>query len=408
MSSRTRILFLAPVEPWCRENGSSLIIADLLDELATHDEVEILPVFMRPPPPGLTRVPEASRRGVLLDIPGVPRWVSVTRAVLSASSPLRHRFDNGRVARAVEDVLAARRFEPSLVHVEHLPLVDIASAVALPRRAPIVYRSHNVESRLWARRLGLPEPAKSMVVKRLERTEADAIRATDLSLWISEGDLDWARDRVPQHPSALFPCSLRLDRYDAVCARRPSFERQICFIGGLDWAPNEAGLRWFVHEVLPRVTAAMPNCGLAVLAREAEQHAWLTDNAAVRILPSEGSAPELFASSHVSISPLFQGGGVRIKIPESLALGCPVVATVVGAEGHDLPGVTRTDDPGAFAAACLRYLAGEEKRPSRADLRASVQARYGAATLATRLVSHWRDALERRSPSESTATDVTA
>jgi glycosyltransferase involved in cell wall biosynthesis len=114
----------------------------------------------------------------------------------------------------------------------------------------------------------------------------------------------------------------------------------------------------------------------------------------VRILPPESSAPALFASSHVSIGPLFQGGGVRIKIPESLAVGCPVVATEIGAEGHDLPGLTRTDDPEAFAVACLDHLRGQRTPEAREELRAAVEARYGAAVVARRLVEFWIRTIE--------------
>src|SRR5688500_17133232 len=97
MSARAKILFVAPVEPWCRENGSSLITADLLDALCSSTDVDLLPVFVRRPPPGYSRQ-APKQEGVLLDIPGLPRRTSVVRAVTRWSSPLRHRFDHGRVA----------------------------------------------------------------------------------------------------------------------------------------------------------------------------------------------------------------------------------------------------------------------------------------------------------------------
>jgi glycosyltransferase involved in cell wall biosynthesis len=102
-------------------------------------------------------------------------------------------------------------------------------------------------------------------------------------------------------------------------------------------------------------------------------------------------AAELFASSRVSIAPLFQGGGVRIKIPESLILGCPVVATTIGAEGHDLPGITRTDDPAAFADACSTHLSQAATPASTDALRAGVAARYEASIVGRRLVTLWSE-----------------
>lgn len=158
-------------------------------------------------------------------------------------------------------------------------------------------------------------------------------------------------------------------------------------MGGLDWGPNEDGLRWFVLEVLPRIINQVPTAGLAVLARGADQRPWLSDNRSVHILAPESSAPELFASSHVSIAPLFQGGGVRIKIPESLAVQCPVVSTHVGAEGHRLQGLAETDDAAEFAEACLRHL--RNRGENRQRLRRGVEAQYGAANQARRLAGLW-------------------
>lgn len=393
MTSRPKVLFVAPVEPWCRENGSSLITADLLDALAGMSEVDLLPIFVRPPPPGYTRQPPDNLEGILLDIPGLPRWVSVLGAAARWSSPLRHRFDNGRVARSVQAVLKDQGFQPDLVHVEHLPLVDIGLKVARSVQTPVSYRAHNVESRLWARRLGIPEPLKGPVIAHMERQEADAVRSVDLTLCISEGDLAWARSCAPDSRAELLPCTLQLARYDAIPRGAPAFEAQVCFVGGLDWAPNEDGLRWFVHEVLPEITRRLPNAGLAVLARGADQRPWLLKNPAVRILAAEGGAAELFAASHVSIAPLFQGGGVRIKIPESLAVECPVVATEVGAEGHDLPGLTRTDDPKRFAEACLSHLETVGNATPGEDLRSVVETHYGATFQAERLVALWGESI---------------
>lgn len=391
--TRPRVLFVAPVEPWCRENGSSLITADLLDRLAAYDEIELLTIFVRRPPPGYQRIVPPDLRGELLDIPGLPRWFSVFTAALRWSSPLRHRFDNGRVARRIGRVLAERAFRPDLVHVEHLPLVDIGLKLSQRYSCGLAYRAHNIESRLWARRLGLPGPLSAPVVAHMERQEADAIRSVDLALFISEPDLQWARTRAPKAQTELLPCSLDLERYDSVVAPPPVFRDQICFVGGLDWAPNEDGLRWFVLNVLPEIVRRAPQAGLTVLARGAEQRPWLQASPNVRVLPAEAQAAELFASSRVSIAPLFQAGGVRIKIPESLSLGCPVVATEIGAEGHELPGLTTADEPNEFAEACLRHLGKSAQPDMRESLRAGVEARYGAATVARRLVGLWRNAL---------------
>lgn len=384
-----RVLFIAPVEPWCRENGSSVIIADLLEGLGAVGGAEMFPVFLRHPPPGCNgRTPDGFA-GIQLGLEGVPRWYSILKAIALRSTPIRMRFANRTVARLLVRTVKERGFVPSVVHVEHLPLVDMGLHVARTFACPLVYRAHNVEAQLLERRLSVRGPVARALLRNMARGEAQAIEASRLTLCISEVDLAWVRARAPTANAELFPCSLLLDRYDAVPDARTA-EPQMAFVGGLDWAPNESGLRWFVDHVLPILAPAFPNVRLlAVLARGAATRPWLASNPAVRIVDDTSDARALFASSWMSIAPLLQGGGVRIKIPESLALGCPVVATTIGAEGHELPGLTRTDNPVEFAKACADHLTRRPDADSRRQLRAAVETRYGATVLAKRLVERW-------------------
>lgn len=389
-----KVLFLAPVEPWCRENGSSVIIADQLEGLAARGGAELLPVFLRRPPPGLVPHAPPGLEGIRLSLEGVPRWVSIAKAILLATSPLRVRFDNSAATRTVLAEVQARGFTPTVVHVEHLPLVDIALRIARHYRVPVVYRSHNIEAVLLGRRASLPGPANALLLWLAARAEADAMRRCDATLCISDVDLAWARTNAAAARTELMPCSLLMSRYRADLAAAPG--PQLGFVGGLDWAPNEAGLRWFVESVLPLVLRDCPDATLAVLARGAKERPWLTQHPAVRILAPEQDALALFAASRASLAPLLHGGGVRIKIPESLAVGCPVVATTIGAEGHDLPGISRADDPVAFAKACVERLGGALGQPERAALRDAVEARHGATVLAGRLIALWSELASRR------------
>jgi glycosyltransferase involved in cell wall biosynthesis len=69
--------------------------------------------------------------------------------------------------------------------------------------------------------------------------------------------------------------------------------------------------------------------------------------------------------ARISIVPIRIGGGTRLKIYECMAAGVPVVSTTVGAEGlryRDGEDIVLADDPGSFAAACVRLLSVEEGR----------------------------------------------
>jgi glycosyltransferase involved in cell wall biosynthesis len=364
------------------------VIADLLEGLSRVDEARILPVFVRNPPPGIVRSRPPAIAGVTLGVEPLPKWYSVPLAVLTARSPWWEvRWNNRSLARRMEEHIRAQRFAPTVVHIEHLVLVDIGRYLARAFDAPLVYRAHNIESQLWTRRVGDRGPIVSRFLRHLERREFAAIESCDLTLCISEHDRQWVSRKAPGARAEVLPVGLSMDRFFArpIEAAGP----QIGFVGGLDWPPNEVGLRWFVDEVFPRVLAGAPQAKLAVLSRGAAEREWLRDHPAVELVSPASDAVSLFASSRVSIAPLMEGGGVRVKILESLAAGCPVVATPIGGEGLALGGLTHTDDPNQFAATCLRHL--KENGPAnRERVRADVAAVHEAGVVARKVVGFWR------------------
>lgn len=390
-SARPRALLLAPVVPWCRETGSSLIIADMIQGLVESELADVLPVFLRDSPVRYTAHPPAGLDEVRLGVSLLPRWQSTLRALVTGRSPMRLRFDTRGLASAISDEVARRAFAPTVVHVEHLPLVDIGLAIGSRLDIPVVFRSHNFEAQLLDRRLRVRGPIATAIRRRAVADEADAIARCDLTLAISEEDQLSLAAIAPRARVDCMPCSLLTSRYaawDAVARRgRPT----IAFVGGLDWAPNDVGLRWFVDRVLPIIVASRPDADVVVLARGARERTWLTENPAITLVDDATDPRDLFASSWLSIAPLLQGGGVRIKIPESLALGCPVVATRIGAEGHTLADVWREDAPDAFARACLQLLDPARQPPSRGAMRARVAERHGADRHAARLAAWWSE-----------------
>ena len=100
-------------------------------------------------------------------------------------------------------------------------------------------------------------------------------------------------------------------------------------------SPNADGLRWFVAEVLPRITRALPWVRVRVTGGSVPPQ--------IRALASpnvifEGQLADIEAfydELRVAIAPLRFGAGVKLKTVQALQHGVPVVSTKVGAEGVD-------------------------------------------------------------------------
>jgi glycosyltransferase involved in cell wall biosynthesis len=162
------------------------------------------------------------------------------------------------------------------------------------------------------------------------------------------------------------------------------------FIGALSYAPNQDAVRWFLAEILPALRAATP-CELLVAGRHAPEslRALLASSPGVVFLGPVEYAASAYQDAHLVVAPLRAGGGTRLKILEAFALGRPVVATPLAAEGLEItPGrhALLADRAADFAAACAKLAADADlRRALAAQAREWIAARHSPSALAAPL-----------------------
>jgi glycosyltransferase involved in cell wall biosynthesis len=117
----------------------------------------------------------------------------------------------------------------------------------------------------------------------------------------------------------------------------------LLFVGNYEYAPNvDAALR-LAMEILPRVRAQVADAQLWLVghAPPAELLALMDSGLKPTVSPSiivTGSVPDVrpyLARATVFVSPLRLGAGIKNKVLEALAMGCPVVATPLSVDGID-------------------------------------------------------------------------
>lgn len=135
----------------------------------------------------------------------------------------------------------------------------------------------------------------------------------------------------------------------------------LIYSGALTYSANFDAVNYFLEEIFPLILAARPQTRFLVTGR--------LEGVSVQNLPRvpnlvftgylDDIRPTL-ARAWVNVVPIRRGGGTRLKILESLAIGTPVISTRKGAEGLDLQpnhDLLVTDTPAEFAQAVLRLLA---------------------------------------------------
>lgn len=184
--------------------------------------------------------------------------------------------------------------------------------------------------------------------------------------------------------------------------------QSIVFVGNMIYQPNVDAAFWFAREIFPHVLEAVPGATLSLVGRDDTGHVRaLHDGRTINVTGRVPDVTPFVSGATVSVAPIRVGGGTRIKILESLALGTPVVATTIGAEGLDLVPdrhVKIADTPRAFAESVIGLLRDPERRRAMAAAgRAVVAEKYTWEAIGQRLRVDIADWLNQRADTPQAA-----
>ena len=270
------------------------------------------------------------------------------------------------LTRQIERLTADHRFDAIVCDF-------LFPAVNMPDLSRAVLFQHNVEAVIWGRhalhgRTALHRWYFRGQHRRMRAFERRMCLAAKRVVAVSPADSSVFQNDYGLADVPWIPTGVDVD-YFAPPGTTPEPLADLVFVGSMDWLPNIDAAQWFASAILPLIRARRPDCRVAFVGRQ--------PSAAVRQLGERipgfivtGTVPDVrpwLYSSAVSIVPLRIGGGTRLKIYESMAAGCPIVSTSVGAEGLDCTdgeNIVLADSPEAFAGACTDLLedAGARRR----------------------------------------------
>lgn len=161
----------------------------------------------------------------------------------------------------------------------------------------------------------------------------------------------------------VIPNFLHLQDYADV--ERSPREASLIFTGSFRYPANHEAMSWFLREVYPIIQQQVPEVSLTVTGDS--DGVPLPSATNLTLTGFVEDIRPLVASASLSIVPLQSGGGTRLKILESMALGTPVVSTAKGAEGLDASDdhhILIADTKEAFADRVVRLLHDSDLRRS--------------------------------------------
>jgi len=148
---------------------------------------------------------------------------------------------------------------------------------------------------------------------------------------ISDRDRDVLHRLNPSLPIEVIPNGVDLAYFQQrQVTRDPA---TLLFTGNYEYAPNVAAALRLAREILPQVQAEIPGAKLLLVGNSPPPEVWALANESITVT---GRVPDLrpyLAQATVFVSPLRLGAGLKNKVLEALAMGCPLVATLLSVDG---------------------------------------------------------------------------
>lgn len=290
------------------------------------------------------------------------------------------------------------RYVAGSVDVVHLDTISLARFLPDLKAHPVVLTHLGPESLMIRRRI----PFEKGLTKRaffhaewrlLQRYERRVCPAVDLNVTMSRVDRDVLSAIAPDARFVVVPNGVDTNYFQA----GPVPDTQsLIFAGRLDQYASLDGIMHFITTTWPLVRTRYPAATLTVVGLNPPDvlRSRASADPQIRLL---GYVPDIrphFRQAAVSICPLRDGGGTRLKVLDAMALGMPIVTTSMGCEGIDVvpeEHVLVADTPAAFAAQIGRVLDDKRLRDRLASAaRSRAESHYDWDDLARRLEEAYR------------------
>jgi O-antigen biosynthesis protein len=199
---------------------------------------------------------------------------------------------------------------------------------------------------------------KKKMAAKMKEFELEAIRRVDASIVHSTVESELIRGLLPEAKIYVFPLIMDVQRASKAFQER----RDIVFVGGYDHSPNIDAVKYFAEEVMPLLRKKLSGVRFYVVGSNPTKEIKELASEDIIITGFVEDLKTLLNKMRVSVAPLRYGAGIKGKIGVAMAVGLPVVATSLAAEGMSLTddeNLLVADGAGALADALARIYQDE-------------------------------------------------
>ncbi len=324
-----RILLISRCTPYPLYLGDRLIVYHVARELSARGhEIDLLAFG----DPAQDHAPFADYFRHVEILPETPRgFVSYSRRMIVPS----HRFPRANgdcwspsMWNAIRRCVDSNSYD--LAHLfGGIQVYEYAHAVAPLPMLITPYESYALFLRRLVNKNGAVSTWMQMqIARQFERWMFTPFHKTVV---VSERDRDELRQLNAKLPIEVIPNGIDLNYFAPQPLQRE--RATILFTGNFDYAPNvDAAIR-LAMDILPRVRQTIPDAKLWLVGNKPPPEMCALNSDTITVT---GRVPDIrpyLAQASVFVSPLRLGAGIKNKVLEALAMGCPVIATPLSVDG---------------------------------------------------------------------------
>lgn len=272
-------------------------------------------------------------------------------------------FYSPDIARRIRKELDENDFDLIFVHCS-----SVAQYVEDVKGIPKILDFGDMDSQKWLEYAKVRSFPLTLGYKlegmKMERAEKRLARKFDYCSCTTRAEMETLQGYNVGCRTSWFPNGVD---YNNFCPGDEPYEPDtICFIGRMDYFPNQQCMFDFCKNTLPLIQARRPGVKLTIIGANPSPAVYkLAELPGVTVTGSVPDVKPYVQVSAVNVAPLSIARGTQNKILESLAMGVPVVSSVAAAGGidavvdeHFLTATT----PEEYADQIIRVLSDKEER----------------------------------------------
>ncbi|MFK8017445.1 MAG: TIGR03087 family PEP-CTERM/XrtA system glycosyltransferase [Gammaproteobacteria bacterium] len=292
----------------------------------------------------LARTDEEAREGAGLaehckaflveTVGSVGAWVRMILRLPTPGPSSMGYFYSSALRSRIDALLKEETFDLIFVHCS-----SVAQYVAHVRGTPKIIDFGDMDSQKWLAYSSFkPFPLSIgywLEGQKMARAETRLAAQFDLCTATTKAELETLQTICASGKTGWFPNGVDRTYF---CPDDTEYDSNaICFVGRMDYYPNQQAMFDFCANVWPLLKAQRPATTLTIVGAEPSNA--VQELANIDGVTVTGSVPDVrpyLRASALTVAPLAIARGTQNKILESLALGVPVICSTIAAGGVDV------------------------------------------------------------------------